>query len=469
MSNSYRGRFQPFEIAVLRTIRRRRMIRTGECVLAAVSGGADSMALLHCLARLAPRNRWRLAVAHYNHCLRGAESDRDEEFVRESCSALALPFLVERGDIREMARKESANLEDQARRARYEFLRRAADRLGADKTATAHTKDDQAETFLMRLLRGSGLEGLSAIHPVVDGRIVRPFLDLSREAVMAYLCTISAPFREDASNLDRRYVRNRIRHELIPYLEADFNPRLSDALAREALLAREASEYLIGQSRTAYQAMRSALPGEVRLPVDGLMSLPPIIRKMVVRHAMRECRGSLRRISARQVDDALALCRPGGSGRRVPMPGGGAVAREFDRLVLRPLRAAPAAPFRYALPVPGECLVPEAHMTFHASLGEHRAPAPDEAGIQRACMDPAALPRELIVRSRLPGDRYGGPGHRKVKEVLCRARVPRDRRDLLPVVAAGDFVVWIPGLEPAGPYAARPGRPCIVLEARGLS
>jgi len=460
-----RRRFEPLERRVLRTIRRHQMIRRGERVLLAVSGGADSMALLRCMQSLAPHIDWELTVAHFNHGVRGAEADRDEEFVRATCSALNIPFISGRGGTGGPASGHSANLEEAMRSARYAFLARAAQSIGAHRIATGHTLDDQAETVLLRLLRGSGLEGWSAIHPAVDGFVVRPMLDCTRREVSDYLCATSIPHREDASNRDLRYRRNRIRHELIPYLKANFNPRLVETLAREASLAREILDYLEVRSRRAYESMRTESSGCTALPASELRELPSILRNMAIRRAIRECRGSLRRITARHVDGIAFLCRAGCSGRRVELPGGGHVVREFGALVFRGAPPAAAPRFSYALQLPGYCEVPELDMAIRATVITGAGPPPAGPADLRACLAAESLPEVLSVRSRFPGDRFAGPEQKSVKEAFQEARIPISARRRLPLVVAGDEVVWAPGLIPPKSITGNPekGR-CVLLE-----
>jgi len=461
-------KFLPLESQVQKTISKYGMLSRGEKVLVAVSGGADSMALLHCLHRLAPPWQLTLAVAHLNHRLRGEESDHDEAFVREACTTLELPFCSEVVDVGERAAAAKRNLEETAREIRYEFLRRTAARLAAQKIAAGHTLDDQAETVLMRFLRGSGTAGLSAIHPIVDSLLIRPLLECSRANIMEYLKIRGIAYREDASNLDLKYQRNRVRRELIPYLEKNFNPRLADTLAKEAELARDVAGYLEAQAKIALESSRVSSAEGLVLPVQRILELHPALQKSVARLALRECRGNLRGIAAHHIEDILALCRPLHSGRRIKLPGGPIVARQFGSILFVKDEPATQPGFSYRLTIPGRCLVPEADLEFSTILVESgtTADGPSESGPFRALLEADSLPAELTIRSRRPGDRYGGPRHRKVKKMLIDAKVPLYARGRLPVVVAGDVVIWIPGFKPAKAYIAQPhsGR-SVVIEA----
>jgi len=461
-------RFLPLENQVQRTVAKYGMLCQGEKVLVAVSGGADSMALLHCLHRLAPRRHLTLAVAHLNHRLRGEESDLDEAFVREACAKLELPFFSEVFDVGNKAVAAKQNLEEAARKVRYEFLRRTAGRLEAQKIAVGHSLDDQAETVLMRFLRGSGTEGLSAIYPVVDGLVIRPLLECKRAKILDYLKIQGISFREDASNLDLKYRRNRVRRELIPYLEKNFNPRLADTLSREAELARDVARYLEAQAKIALESFRVSNAEELVLPVQGILELHPALQKSAARLALRECRGDLRGIAAHHIEDILALCRPLHSGRRVKLPGGSIVARQFGNILF--IKHEPSTPpgFSYCLPIPGRCTVPEADLEFRTTALESgtNAEGPTESVPFRAVLEASSLPSVLTIRSRRPGDRYGGPRHRKVKKMLIDAKVPLNARARLPMVAAGEVVIWIPGFKPAKLYIAQPDSSrSVIIEA----
>jgi tRNA(Ile)-lysidine synthase len=461
----------PLDNQALKTIRRFGMVKPGERVLVAVSGGADSVALLLCLQRLAARLKITVTAAHLNHRLRGAESDADEQFVRKLCARHGIDLIAESACVKEKAAALRQNLEEAAREARYDFLRRAARQVGADRIAVGHTLNDQAETVLMRFFRGSGAAGISAIHPVVDGVIVRPLLETGRAEVLRYLKSLRIRHREDSSNRDLELRRNRLRNKWIPQLARDFNPRLLETLAREAALARETSDFLEQVSLAEYRRLRAPVRGGISLPAKEIAELNPLMKKLVCRHALREVRGSLRGITTRHIEAVLGLCRTGQSGKVSELPGGTTVARRFKNVAVLQHRPEAGPSFEYRLELPGRCAVPEAGMEIVASEGKN-----EENGGNRVAspfssvwLDRDLLPKTLLVRSRQPGDRYGGAGHRKVKKMLIDARIDLQARSTLPVVAVKDAVVWIPGFKPARRYAARSDSfRCILLQARPL-
>jgi tRNA(Ile)-lysidine synthase len=459
-------RLFPLERKVRGTIRRYGMLQPADRVLVGVSGGADSTALLLCLHRLAPEARLSLVAGHLNHQLRGAEADEDERFVGALCTDLGLSLVSEKTDVSGLAARRKLNLEDAARRARYDFLRRTAEKLDCRKIAVGHNLNDQAESVLIRFLRGSGPDGLSGIHPVLDGLVIRPLLECSRAEIEAYLQSRGRSHREDSSNMELKLRRNRVRHELIPYLEQHFNPRLLEALARSATRARDIAQYLDLEAGAALEGIKKAAgPDSVILSVKGLADLPAVIRSGVIRRAVRECRGSLAGISDLHVREVARLAASRHSGHSIDLPGGLAVGLQFDELILGQTRAGSRSGFCHKLPIPGSCIVPEARLEFLARRGPWPEARPDRS--THAVLDADKLPPELLVRSRKAGDRYGGPGHRKMKGMLINARIPLSMRDLQPMVVAGDAVIWVPGFLPAGPFRARPGSArCVILEAR---
>jgi tRNA(Ile)-lysidine synthase len=458
------------ELQVRRTLRKFSMVAPGDHVLVAVSGGADSTALLHCLHRLAPRLHLSLTVAHLNHRIRGREADEDEDFVRRMSADLNLPFVSEAVDLKRQAAETKQNLEDLARRKRYEFLRRTARNVGAGKIAVGHTLDDQAETVLFRFIRGSGVEGLSAIHPVVDGLILRPLLECPREQVLTYLRRLGIPYREDSSNADLKYSRNRIRRELIPYLQKNLNPRLVWTLGREAELAREISDFLQSQAKEHFQTLSRPIDDGIAFEIKELLRIHPALQRQVVRCALKEALGTLRRIGASHIESIVSLCAGGKTGRSVRLPLGASAVRQFDRLLILAEEPSVARPFHYEWAVPGRCIVPEIGRIFTAT----KCSAPGLRTIKEVCstrafVEPAGLPGVLTIRSRLAGDRYGGSGHRKVKKMLIDRKIPVRVRSTLPMVVAGNDVIWIPGFRPARNYEARPeSANCLMLECEEM-
>ncbi len=459
-------KLHPLEVRVRKTLQSHNMLASGDQLLVGVSGGADSVALLLCLHKLAPQLHISLAIAHLNHGIRGAEADADEDFVRRISADLRLQFFSETIDAKQQAKAAGQNLEELARQLRYDFLNRIAENIGAHKIAVGHTLNDQAETILFRFIRGSGIEGLSAIHPILEGRIIRPLLECSRDAILDYLAQRGVSYREDSTNRDVAYSRNRIRLELLPYLAEHFNPRITATLAREAFLMREAWSFVEAEAKRAFDNLESTRREGLALRIAGLLELHPVIQKEVLRLAIQECLGSLRGITSRHIDSVLLLCSSGGSGDQVQLPHMASAIRQFDDLLFLRQQPSQTPSLIYELPVPGNCHIPEIGMRFRVSACD----TPDrmtmkEHRFQRAYLESSRLPGVLILRSRKPGDRYGGPGHRKVKKMLIDGKIPYLQRLSLPMVLAGNTVIWIPGFRPARSWEARTeSQTCILLE-----
>ena len=459
-------KYNPLENQVRKTIQNHNMVVSGDSVLIAVSGGADSVALLLCLHRIAPELNLSLSIAHLNHCIRGREGDADEDFVRRLSADLQIPFHSETAEVKRKAEATGQNLEELARQTRYDFLHTTARRVGARRIAVGHTMNDQAETILFRFIRGSGAEGLSSIHPVVEGIVIRPLLECSRESVLEYLKHRGASFREDSTNMDVRYARNRIRLELRPYLEEHFNPQLVSTLAREAALAREAWSFIESEAKRAFESLDCRSRDGIMLNLCGLLELHPALQKEVLRQALKECSGTLRGVTYSHLEGILRLCSEGCSGDQVQLPHGCTALRQFNTLLLMTHPPPRIRSFAYRLEVPGECHVPEAGVIFRARIFH----APDmrtrkENRSIQAFLEPSALPRFLAIRSREPGDRYGGQGHRKVKKMMIDGKIPYLRRTGMPLVVAGNDVIWIPGFRPASQYEARPeSLKCVLVE-----
>ncbi len=452
------------EIRVMKTIREYGMLAGGEHVLVAASGGADSTALLLCLCELASDFRLTLTVAHLNHGIRGSEANVDEDFVRRLSESLGLPFISETINVKQQASAEKQNLEELARRLRYDFLRRTAHKVGAQKIAVGHNLNDQAETALFRFIRGSGFEGLSSIHPTVGGVVIRPLLDCSRHSIIHYLKRMGAQYREDSTNQDFRHTRNRIRQELLPYLEKHFNPQLVAALAREARLARETWSFMESRAKESFQEIQLRIGDAVAIKVEDLLKMHPALQKQVLRQAMKESLESLRGITSIHIESILLLCKEQ-SGATIQLPRGSIAMRQFNKIVFLRQQLPPAPSFSCELDIPGKCSIAEVGADFASEICD----TPDLQTIKgkystQAFLKRSALPATLTIRSRMPGDRYGGKGHRKVKKMLIENRIPLSQRSVLPMIAAGTEVIWIPGFRPARAYEAQPGSPgCVVV------
>jgi tRNA(Ile)-lysidine synthase len=447
------GVFRAFKAGLVE----RPMIVPGDRVLAACSGGPDSLALLSLLLKLRAEVPIEIAVAHFNHGLR-AEASADEDFVRGLCRRRKLLLVTGSADVRAQAKKERLNLEEAGRVLRYRFLQKEARRLGATKIATGHTMNDQAETLLMRLMRGAGLAGLAGIPPVQAGGpcpVVRPLLGLTRGRLLAYLEAEGETFLTDATNRDRRNLRNRVRADLLPELEKSYEPRIVEHLARSSSLIREEDELLTEFVRELTRAFVLRKGRAVALDAGGLAPDQPALARRVVREFLREVRGDLRSISFEDVRSVLDLK----DGKERALPGGPTLIMEKGWLKVKGERPAPR-PFRLSWDGTSPLTVAEAGMEFTGSRvgAEKRRPAAADDR-RTAALDASKLAFPLIVRSRRPGDLYrplGAPGRKKLKEILRAKGVATGARDRLPVFLSGGEIVWAPGLPVAEKFKVTP-------------
>jgi len=445
MSKTKKGRvFLAFKAAVLK----HGMIVPGDRVLAACSGGPDSVALTSLLLKLRDEMPVEILVAHFDHKMR-PEAGEDEAFVAELARRWVVPLVSGSKNVRREAAKHKMNLEETARVLRYEFLREAARKTGATKIATGHNMNDQAETFLMRLFRGSGLPGLAGIEPISGPAacpVIRPLLGIRREDIEAYLESEGLAFRTDASNLDRKLLRNRIRLALMPELEQNYQAGAVEHLARLAALIREEDDLLSGFIRELADEFILRRKGEASLDVRTLSLVPPALARRVAREFIRELKGDLRAVSFDDIESVLGLKE----GKGMTVKKGLALRREGGRLVR--VRRAPAARV-YEKSWDGRGEIRTGGMMFRGKTADRPAgfsPRGDDR--RRVVLDQAKVSFPLVVRSRRPGDLYkpvGAPGRKKLKEILRAKGISRGDRDRLPVFLSGGEIVWVPGLPAA--------------------
>jgi tRNA(Ile)-lysidine synthase len=413
------------------------MLAGGETVLVAVSGGADSVALLYILAQLAPAWRLGLSILHVDHQLR-PDSWRDGEFVARIAARVGVP-----AEVATVVVTPGGSLEASARIARYRALEAHASRQGAHRIAVAHTADDQAETVLMRLLEGAGARGLAGIPPV-RGRVIRPLIAETRASLRAFLTELGVEWIEDPSNQDRRLLRNRIRHELLPLLAASYNPAIVQALARTGRLVGAAASALERVASIELDRLGTMVADELVLPLGELEALPREVAAEVLRLGAARVGGPvpLRAWAHRGLGRVLSHPAP-----RRPFSVGGVMVEVSVgriRLATRPAQVLAAR----EIPVPGTVDLPEAGLVLESTLiveGE----CPISADAHHAVFDADALASPLIVRGRRPGDRlrpFGAPGTRRVKTLLLQAGLPRWERERVPLVQAGGELLWVGGI-----------------------
>jgi tRNA(Ile)-lysidine synthase len=438
---------------VLRYLRQRQLLRPGDRVLAAVSGGADSVALARVLLELREELGVVLAVAHFNHLARGQASDADEAFVFDLAKRHELEFHVGRRDVAEYARSEQLSMEAAGRRLRYAWLAQVARDHRFSSVATAHTGDDQAETVLMKFLRGAGTKGLAGIYPVVEAgacRLVRPLLQVSRSEVEAYLTSLDQPWREDETNLDHRFRRNRIRHELLPLLEREYNPNLRQVLREAAEINRAEEDEWAQRTRTVLDGLRVE---NTRLRLTDFAALSLAMQRRVLK-LFREAHLLVADFAHVEKLRRCAL----GEMQRVELSQDWLACRRGDCLTLEgPGNVAAAESYSYLLPVPGEVAIPEIGCVIQA------VPVPAQFAVTAA---PGTLLRAdligpaLRVRNWQHGDRYH-PAYsgsaEKLKRLFAEKKIPAEQRVSWPVVLKGAEIVWVRDFAVAEGFCRREG------------
>jgi len=446
----------------LRQMQKGVLFRPGERVGVAVSGGPDSILLLEFMRHLAREMGLRLAVVHFNHHLRGAESESDEQFVQQQARNLQVEFFQGEADVARVAHERHRNLEATGRELRYRFFFSLANQGKLDKVATAHTANDQAETVLLRLLRGAGARGLGGLFPVLDGKVVRPFLDLTRAEVESELRRRKLEFRLDSSNVDSRFLRNKVRSQLLPLLEKDFNPQIVRSLVALAARARDEEGYLEQAATERARPWRVREGRDEKIPVRALLDLPRAIARYVLRQMISAVLGDLRGVTYHHIESLLQFASKAQSGRTLALPGGCLARKEFDWLVIAPQPPQKADPeFAYPLQVPGDIYVPELGAVFHFQILDSSGPPKsyNTSGVGVGYLDADKLSGDLVLRNWRAGDRFQPSGSRRarrIKELFSRRRVPVGERRHWPVLECRGEIIWMRGFPPARSWLAVP-------------
>ncbi|HWP48117.1 MAG TPA: tRNA lysidine(34) synthetase TilS [Candidatus Limnocylindrales bacterium] len=521
---------------ILHILKKYPMLEAGDNLLVGVSGGMDSVSLLHVLNRLKPTLGFRLHVAHFNHNLRGAESLRDARFVEKLACEWGLPYTLGSDSVKDFAQSQKMSLEEAARTLRYRFFYRTAEKVGANKIATAHTADDQAETLLLRLLQGAGLDGLSGIRPMYShlenitlplqggeeekvswsGQIIRPFLQITREEIRSFVEQEGLEYVQDSSNLDRRYLRNKIRWDLLPLLKQEFNPNIIKRLAVTADLLRD-DLHLLEELTEACdpQVCKMEREGEIRIELPRFARLHPALQKRLLRRSFEKLTGFIQGLKSTHVQAAVELLNSGETGKSVHLPGGVILQQSYGQGIMlkRPpetqkssslqsplltenpggasLWGREVALSEEILQVPGiqnqkglifrtqvlsvkdrdaQSLFETLHkqsqgLTFpflffsqegnrkEVDFWNNRPDGSKKVQVLQpqkitVFFDYHKLRFPLRVRKRKPGDHFqplGMKGRKKLQDLLVDLKVPREKRDLVPILEDEEGIIWVTG------------------------
>jgi len=479
------------------------MLRPGDRVGVAVSGGADSVALLRLLDGFRKRLGITLLVVHFDHGLRGAESEADAEFVSALAHELKLDIIVDREDVAAAAARHKWNIEDAARRLRHAFFERVVKEGKATRIAVAHTADDQAETVLAHLLRGSGPAGLAGIYPIA-GTIVRPLLWCRRERLREYLRELKQDWREDSTNRDVRRMRARIREQLLPLIERDFSPQIATRLARIARLSREEEQFWAALVEDRFRGLVRSKEGAFSIGVRDLLAPLDVsahgfaegaqpageasaplraLTERLIRRLYQRVSGSTQGPTAERVEQVIRLAAESTSGHRIELPGGVSVERDFQELIFshanrppqRPETGARSRTYQYVVTLPSRgataVSVPELERCFHLKVIDWPC-AERDTKAECVALDADLLRPPLILRNWRPGDAYrprGGRQAQKLKRMFLAKRIPARERAGWPVLESDGRIVWARGMPAADECSAGAGTSTgVVIEERRL-
>jgi len=435
-------------------IQQHRLFSEGSRLLLAVSGGPDSTCLLHVLFRLRQELGVELHIAHIDHRLRGVESGADAAYVEKLAAGLSVPATIEKRDVKTYQKEKRISLEEAAREVRYRFLADVAGNIGADYIVTGHTLDDQVETILMHIVRGTGTRGLVGLKPYsqwqLDGRsiiVVRPLLEVSRQQTADYCKENKLMPRLDTSNLSLSHLRNRIRQQLLPLLES-YNPGVIEALLRTAAIANDEIAFFDAEVTRLWPAVVVQEEGMITLKKESFNKLPRAIKQHLIRAAIEHILGSLKDIETRHIEGILAMLdKP--AGKQINLPGGLIFSIEYDRYLLG-VETVNTCPYpviggEYRIKIPGETKLPgwlvEAEIIEPEQISEERNDSTAYLDLDRAGS-------ELEVRQRKPGDRFQPLGlaqPKKLNEFMIDTKIPRSWRRRIPVVYSPKQILWLVG------------------------
>jgi tRNA(Ile)-lysidine synthase len=437
----------PFIRNIRKTIQRFAMLQPGDRVVIGVSGGADSMTLLHILWGLRAEYHLSLVVAHLDHGLR-PEAAEDKSFVKKAASDLGVPFFSRKVDVGARCREEHLNLQEAAREARYQFLAEIARDQEASRIALGHTADDQAESIIMRFLRGSGSRGLSGIPPVREGVIIRPLIETWRSEIESFLREKKFPYRIDASNQSTHFLRNRVRHELLPLLQ-EYNPRVRQTLVQMAEIFRAEESFWQGMVEEKFPSLiKSKKKKSLTLDIPLLVAQPYPLRLRIFRFALETLLGNVRRLSFVHILNIENLLQNKEPNKGISLPQDISVDKAYQALIFSKAKE-PAPPFAHIIPGSGVVEIPEIGRMLRLEFQTPKPLGPLANMAHIAFLDGDDIQFPLLLRSFRPGDRFqplGMEGEKKVKDLFIDCKIPVVLRKKIPLLFQGDRLLWVAGL-----------------------
>ncbi len=450
-----------------REVRARQFFGPGLRVGVGVSGGPDSVLLLHFMRKLAGELGLTVAAVHFNHHLRGAASDGDEDSVRDLAAAFKMPYLRGEADVGRLARERHANIEAMARELRYRYFFSLVEQDRLDLVATAHTANDQAETVLMRLIRGTGTRGLGGIYPVLEGKVVRPFLTVRRDEIMQEIAARGISYRVDSTNLLPRLRRNKVRMELLPLLLKEYNPQIVPLLNQLADRARDDEACLERLARDRSAAWRAREGREERIPIRVLEEFPPALARRVLRQMVQFASGGTQGLTHTHIESVRQFATISQSGRVCVLPGGITARKEFSWLIISPEQGAPrTSDYSYPIEIPQDAEIRELAKVFHLKILPRDNARKAYNLSKLVCIDPQKLCGDLQLRNWRAGDSFcpvGSRKARKLKEFFRERKIPESERKGWPVLSCAGQIVWVQGFPPAKSAAADENTPQVLV------
>jgi tRNA(Ile)-lysidine synthase len=454
------SKMDPLILKIKKTLADHAMIEQGDSVLLAVSGGPDSIALLWGMLELRERLNIELTIAHLNHCAREAESDSDARFVKELGGKLQVDTFIEKVDVAKVQAVSKNSFQETARDIRLEFLQRIMSQTGANKIALGHTLDDQAETVLMNLLRGSGLKGMGGMNPV-RSPYIRPLFNCSRSDVIEFLKNKKVSYCEDSSNKKTDYLRNRIRLELIPFLQKQYNPRIVENLFDASGIFRADNDCLDALEHREFDriVLKSGDNCTLTIDLESFAVLPLALKRRLIRRVIQELKGDLRRISLVHIEDALNLFDKSQKEKRIDLPDNVEVLCRGDRVEFKRISETDSrilscdedmvSDWVKRLKIPGDTQIEKSDLTLKAEIIN-----PSGTGFvvdqdNQAFLDFDKTGDNILIRFFQAGDRLqplGMKGTKKLKALFIDEKVPQEARSTIPILTTGNNdIIWVYG------------------------
>lgn len=428
-------------------IKKYKLIEDGENIVVGVSGGADSMALLYLLIELKKEMDFNIHMAHVNHGVRGKDALRDQKFVKEQAAKLDLPYYSRDVDMVKYGKERGITSEEAGRELRYGFFREITKELGGGKIAVAHNKNDQAETLLMRFMRGTGIDGLKGME-FISADIIRPILGVSREEIEKYISDKHIETVSDMTNFETIYNRNKVRLELIPYIEENFNPNIIDTMWRTSEISALDSDFLNEYTERAYKkALKLEKKDRIILDLDLVLSFHTSIKQRVIRQSILKINNSLQGITEAQISNTMDLINKRSTGKEVHLTNNILVSIDYDNIIVR-ARFEGKNDYFYKIPNFGLVNLEEIGYSFSVdliSVEDYLKRGKDE---NTSYFDRDKIVGDLGVRNRKAGDRFvpfGMKGSKKIKDYFIDEKISRELRDKIPLIVDRESILWVVG------------------------